>query len=227
MHGHRLRFPQNEKRFFVAKFWIVFLTETWANTIKKETLSYKDSSCTKTADVLFIKIKTVNMESPQRASHPIITQTKNNTTLWIGHLQTDPTDHFAGQTFKCPDEGLIDNIQVYSSSVYDQGEIQLTLHEFDENTKTWGPSIGNSSLILKKDDAAKWIRFELQPVLLRKNLSYGFRLYANNGMIGIGEAAAGTQHPFTFGHEWSGDSANMQGHFFTYFSLAFKIEMRA
>ncbi len=167
------------------------------------------------------------METTQHASHPAITQTKNNTTLWIGRLQTDPTDHFAGQTFKCPDEGLIDNIQIYSSSVYNPGEMQLTLHEFDTNSKTWGASIGNSSLSLEKGDSAKWIRFKLQPVLLHKNATYGFRLYTNNAMIGIGEAAAGTQQPFTFGHEWSGDSANMQGNFFTYFSLAFKIELRA
>ena len=105
--------------------------------------------------------------------------------------------------------------------------MQLTLHEFDDSTQTWGPSIGNSSLTLQKGDDAKWIRFELQPVLLRKGVTYGFRLYTNNAMIGIGEAATGTQQPFTFGHEWSGDSANMQGHFFSYFSLAFKIEMRA
>jgi len=167
------------------------------------------------------------METIKHASHPIITQTKNNTTLWIGHLQTDPTDHFAGQTFKCPDEGLIDNIQVYSSTVYNPGEMQLTFHEFDDSTQTWGTSIGNSSLTLQKGDDARWIRFELQPMLLRKGITYGFRLYTNNAMIGIGEAATGTQQPFTFGHEWSGDSANMQGHFFSYFSLAFKIEMRA
>jgi hypothetical protein len=107
------------------------------------------------------------------------------------------------------------------------GEMSLTLHEFDTNTKTWGPSVGNSTLLLERGDDAKWIRFELQPVPLRKDVTYGFRLQTNNALIGIGEAASGTKEPFTFGHEWSGDSKNMKGHFFTYFSLAFKIELCA
>ncbi|MEI9807647.1 MAG: hypothetical protein WDO16_07060 [Bacteroidota bacterium] len=45
---------------------------------------------------------------------PVLSQAQNNTTLWIGHLKTDPTDHFAGQTFRCPDAGQLDNIQLYS-----------------------------------------------------------------------------------------------------------------
>jgi hypothetical protein len=167
------------------------------------------------------------METTKHASRPLITQTKNNTTLWIGHLQNDPTDHFAGQTFKCPSEGLLDNIQVYSSAVQLPGEMQLTLHEFDSNTQTWGPAIGNSSLSLQRNDVAKWITFELQPVALHKDSMYGFRLQTNNALIGIGEAAMGTQQPFTFGNAWSGDSKDIKGHFFTYFSLAFKVELCA
>ncbi|MES1217030.1 MAG: hypothetical protein ABUT20_16060 [Bacteroidota bacterium] len=167
------------------------------------------------------------METKKHAIRPAITQTTNNTTLWIGHLQNDPTDHFAGQTFKCSFEGLLDNIQVYSSAVQSPGEIQLTLHEFDPNTKTWGPAIADSKLLLQKNDDAKWITFELQPVALRKDATYGFRLQSSNALIGIGEAASGTKQPFTFGHEWNGDSKDMLGHYFSYFSLAFKVELRA
>ena len=169
-------------------------------------------------------MKTSTHGSPTR---PVITQAEKNTTLWIGHLQSDPTDHFAGQTFKCPSEGLLDNIQLYSSAVHNPGEMVLTLHEFDTAAKTWGPAIGNSTLLLEKDDAAKWIRFALQPVPLRKDITYGFRLQTNNALIGIGEAASGMKEPFTFGHEWNGDSKDQKGHYFTYFSLAFKVELCA
>jgi hypothetical protein len=162
-----------------------------------------------------------------RHSRAIVTQAENNTTLWVGHLQNDPTDHFAGQTFICPSEGLLNNIQVYSSAVQMPGELSLTLHEFDPETRNWGPAIGNSSLPVKRDDEAQWMRFELQPVSLNKNATYGFGLYTNDAMIGIGEAATGNQRPFTFGHEWNGDSTNQTGHFFTYFSLAFKVELCA
>ena len=169
------------------------------------------------------------MQTTKHSSHPrpVLTQTEKNTTLWIGHLQTDPMDHFGGQTFICPEEGQLDNIQVYSSAVHKSGEITLTLHEFDEASKTWGPAITNASLKIAKNDTAKWVRFALQPVSLFKNSTYGFRLHSNDGMIGIGEAATGTREPFSFGHEWHADSKNEKGHFFSYFSLAFKVELRA
>jgi hypothetical protein len=162
-----------------------------------------------------------------RQSRPVVSQTLNNTTLWIGHLQTETNDRLGGQTFCCPSEGLVDNIQVYSSAVTQPGELILTLHEFDEVSQSWGPSIGISKVQVEKDDAAKWIRFDLAPVTLEKNKVYGFRLQSNDGVIGIGEAASNSQQPFLFGREWNGDNNNQQGKYFTYFSLAFKVEMCA
>jgi hypothetical protein len=169
------------------------------------------------------------METSRQAKpRPVLTQVENNTTLWIGHLQTDPTEHLAGQTFKCPVAGMLDNIQVYSAAVHNPGQLSLTIHEFDPVQKIWGPAIGKSTLNVERDDSAKWIRFELQPIPLLKDAVYGFRLQTiDDAMIGIGEAATGTKEPFTFGHEWNGDSRDTKGHYFSYFSLAFKVEMCA
>lgn len=161
------------------------------------------------------------------AARPILTQAENNTTLWIGHLQTDPTDHFGGQTFTCPTQGQLDNIQLYADTVQYPGEIQLTLHEFDPLSKTWGAAIGESSVGVDKNDHRKWIRFSLPPVQLKQGITYGFRVQTSNAMVGLGEAARDNEHPFTFGHEWHADSKNQEGHFYTYFSLAFKVELRA
>lgn len=158
-------------------------------------------------------------------SRPILTQSNTNTTLWIGHLQTEPTDHFGGQTFRCPSEGMLDNIQLYSSAVQYPGEITLTLHEFDSKTKSWGPAIGSSNLEIKKGDDARWIRFDFTPTPMQKETVYGFRLQSKDALVAIGEAASGTKQPFTFGHEWNADSKNERGNYFSYFSLAFKIEM--
>jgi hypothetical protein len=159
-------------------------------------------------------------------SRPVLSQTENNTTLWIGHLQTEHNDRLAGQTFSCPAEGLLNNIQVYSAAVTRAGEMTLTLHEFDEVSRSWGPAISQSSLHIEKNDAAKWIRFGLEPVSLQKNKTYGFRLQANDSIIGIGEAASNAKRPFSFGHEWNGNG-NEKGNYFSYFSLAFKVEMCA
>lgn len=173
------------------------------------------------------------METKRNSSHqspganPVLTQTENNTTLWIGHLQSDTTDHFAGQTFACPADGLLNNIQVYSSAVSVPCDLTLTVHEFDENTRTWGQSIGESVLTLEKNDHGRWLRFALQPVTLRKDANYGFRLHSNNAMIGLGEAAHHSKKPFSFGHAWNGTSKNIRGYFFDFFSLAFKVELCA
>ena len=147
------------------------------------------------------------MQTTKQSSHPILSQTENNTTLWIGHLQTDPNDHFAGQTFKCPADGQVNNIQVFSSTVQQPGDVGLTL--------------------LQKGDDARWVRFYLQPVSLKKDATYGFRLQSDNALIGIGEAASHSKRPFDFGKEWKGASNNEKGDYYSYFSLAFKVELCA
>ena len=167
------------------------------------------------------------MENRKLSSQPILSQMQNNTILWIGHLQADPNGHFAGQTFKCPSEGVLNNIQVYSSAVNKPGDMALTLHEFDAAGKVWGPAIGDAILFFQKGEDSRWVRFYMQPVPLKKDMTYGFRLHADNALIGIGEAASHSQKPFAFGYEWNGDSKNEKGHYFSYFSLTFKVELCA
>ncbi len=167
------------------------------------------------------------MQTTNRSSQPILSQTENNTTLWIGHMKTDPYDHIAGQTFKCPSDGVVNNIQVYSSTVQEPGDVALTLHEFDVTSQNWGPAIADASMFLQKGDDARWIRFGLAPVELKKDTHYGFRLQTQNAFIGIGEAASHAKQPFTFGNEWKSDAAGSKGHFYSYFSLAFKVELCA
>jgi hypothetical protein len=169
------------------------------------------------------------METLHFSSKPqtILTQTENNTTLWIGHLQNDPTDHFAGQTFICPADGLLDNIQLFADTVPYAGETELSFHEFDKNYQNWGPPVGQCSLYVNQTDHNKWIRFILPALQLKKGTTYGFRIHSDKAMIGFGEAAHDTQHPFSFGHEWHGSSDNEKGNYYSYFSLMFKVETRA
>jgi hypothetical protein len=160
-----------------------------------------------------------------RSPYPVITQEQNNTTLWIGHLATDPMDHFAGQTFICPATGELNNIQIFSAAVQMPGEIILTLHSFDAQNKDWGPQLVSARVDIEKHDKEKWIRFDLPPMPLHKNETYAFRLYTN-AMIALGEAATGMKSPFE-GEEWHGDSINQRGNYYHYFSLAYKVEMCA
>jgi hypothetical protein len=77
------------------------------------------------------------------------------------------------------------------------------------------------------EDVSKWVRFELEPVALQKDSTYGFRLQTNDAYIGIGEAASKAHTPFLFGCAWNSNTQHEKGRFFQYFSLAFKVELCA
>lgn len=157
---------------------------------------------------------------------PLITQTENNTTLWIGHLHNYPTDHFGGQTFFSPADGFLDNIQLFASAISCPGEIEMSFHEFDMHDQTWKPVMGQSVINIKHKDRQKWIRFDMPALWLTKEKIYGFRLRTRKAMIGFGEAAHDTDHPFSFGNEWHGSSVNEKGYYYSYFSMMFRVEMR-
>ncbi|HEX4877809.1 MAG TPA: hypothetical protein VFV31_14125 [Chitinophagaceae bacterium] len=166
------------------------------------------------------------METHNRP-RPVLSQTQNNTTLWIGHMQTDPHDYLAGQTFVCPAAGTLDNIQVFAAAVQNPGEVELTLHVFDPANKTWGPALSRSNLKVQKGEDSRWIRFETPAVELEKGTTYGFRLHTPDALVALGEAVSHAHKPFTFGQSWNAHDEGGTGHYSTYFSLAFKVELCA
>ena len=52
------------------------------------------------------------MKTIPHGNRPVLTQTENNTTLWVGNLKHGNNDNVAGQTFTCPSEGILNNIQI-------------------------------------------------------------------------------------------------------------------
>ena len=159
--------------------------------------------------------------------HPALEQLHRNTCLWIGHLNSGPADHFAGQTFQCPEEGSLSNIQVYSIAVSHPGRLILTLHEFDKQRKNWGQVLSSAEIEVDENDAGNWIQFPLQTVHLHKDRTYGFRLKSPDTLVAIGEAAWSSKDPFTYGEEWNINNIENKDHYYRYFSLAFKVELRA
>jgi len=158
----------------------------------------------------------------------VVEQVANNTTAWMGHRLLPSEDIVAGQTFTCPAEGDLAAIEIFSTLVIRPGHAQMTVHSFDPNTKKWGPALLSSSVDIKKNDSGKWISFPQNGLHLQKGNSYGFRLQSNDMLIGIGEAAGVSAQPqFTGGQEWISASAEQQGKYFSYLSLAFKVGMRA
>lgn len=169
------------------------------------------------------------METYESKSHvnPIIQQVKSNTTSWIGHRRGETANRISGQTFICPAEGNLDCIEILSDYVNENGPVDLTIHLFDNENKTWGSVLGSSTVEFKKNDTGKWIAFPLQGLHLHKGTSYGFRLKSDKGLFGVGEAASANQLPYHGGQEWVADSENQPGSFYSYLSLAFKVDMRA
>lgn len=159
--------------------------------------------------------------------HPSLEQLHRNTSLWIGHMNAGPTDHFAGQTFQCPEDGSLKKIQVYSIAVSHPGKIILTLHEFEQQRKNWGNILSTSEIEVSESDAENWMQFPLQSIPLQKNNTYGFRLQSPDGLIALAEAAWPSKYPFEYGEEWSINNRENKDHYYKYFSLAFKVELRA
>lgn len=162
-----------------------------------------------------------------KASKAIIEQVTNNTTSWIGH-RSDNKEVLCGQTFVSPSEGELDSIQVFSSIVTTPGSVKMTLHNFDPARKSWGPAIGSASIDIKNSYTGQWISFYIPGMRLIKGNAYGFRLESTNAYMGVGEAAgSSSQPPFNDGQEWQFINNDPQGHSFSYFSLAFKVGLRA
>lgn len=160
-------------------------------------------------------------------SQAAIQQVNNNITGWVGHRPGDNNDIISGQTFIAPSEGDVDGIEVYSSMVTAPGKVMMTLHSFDAVQKNWGAVLGTASVEVNHNDSGKWICFDI-PAHLRKGETYGFRLESPNTFIGVGEAVGDhKQPPFINGQEWKFTNKDKKGHSYSYFSLAFKVGLRA
>ncbi|HET9433445.1 MAG TPA: hypothetical protein VFO37_06790 [Chitinophagaceae bacterium] len=162
-----------------------------------------------------------------RHLHPALEQLHRNTCLWIGHANFAPADRLAGQTFQCPEDGLLKNIQVYSIAVSHPGKLILTLHEFDKQRKNWGAILSSVEIEVEESDAGNWIQFPVQSVQLHKDTTYGFRLKSPDTLVAIGEAAWPNTSPFAYGVEWNINRIDNEDCYYRYFSLAFKVELRA
>ena len=170
------------------------------------------------------------METNQSKSHlkAVVQQITNNTTSWIGNRHGETKSRIGGQTFVCPATGELDSIEVISAHVTNNGPVDLTLHSFDAENKTWGPALKTSTVEFNRKDTGKWISFPLNGLHLQKGMSYGFRLKSETGLVGVGEAAGSFGHlPNTGGQEWTATSDDQSGNYYSYLSLAFKVELRA
>jgi hypothetical protein len=158
----------------------------------------------------------------------VVQQVNNNTTAWMGHHHKDGVDIAAGQTFICPSEGDLDNIEIFPTLVIKPGHANMTIHSFDPTTKKWGPVLKSTSIEIDKNDADKWVSFPQKGLHLTKGCTYGFQLHSKDMFIGIAEAAGSHQHPpYTGGQEWIANEGDLSGKYFSYLSLAFKVGIRA
>ncbi|MEO7766683.1 MAG: hypothetical protein ABIS01_04625 [Ferruginibacter sp.] len=166
-----------------------------------------------------------HIKNPLRA---IVEQVTNNTISWIGHQKNDNNNIIKGQTFISPAESVLEAIEVFTSIVTIPGKVSLTLHTFDPQLKSWGPVLGTASVDFNSSDNGKWKSFNIPGLHLNKGKTYGFRLESTHGCFGAGETVGSYQTPLLInGQEWKFTSNDQKGHSFSYFSLAFKVEVRA
>lgn len=160
--------------------------------------------------------------------HPVVEQVTNNATSWVGQSPGDNKVMVSGQTFIAPSTGALEAIEVYSTMITHPGKVVMTLYSFDSDQNKWGSALGSTSIELKYSDTDKWVSFNIPGQHLENGKSYGFKLESPDSFIGVGEAAGSSkQPPFTAGQEWRFTTNNLSGDSFSYFSLAFKVGLRA
>ncbi len=170
----------------------------------------------------------MNTNTKNTLRKAVVEQITNNTTSWIGHHTVDNNNIIGGQTFIAPSEVDLEAIEVLTSIVTTPGKVLMTIHTFDPQLKSWGPVLGSTSVEFNGTDNGKWKSFNISGLHLNKGKAYGFRLECPNSFIGVGEAAGCYQTPPLFnGQEWQFTNNDQKGHSFSYFSLAYKVEVRA
>jgi hypothetical protein len=155
-------------------------------------------------------------------------QLTNNVTSWIGHSTKENKEMAMGQTFIASKEADLESIEVFSSIVAVAGDVAMTVHSFDTQQQTWGPALATANVNFNKDCTGKWISFDVPRLHLNKGQSYGFKLASHNSLVGVGEAAGSAKEPpFANGQKWQFINDAKKGDSFTYFSLAFKLGLKA
>lgn len=166
-----------------------------------------------------------NGKTPSLAT---LEQVSKNTTSWIGHRIGDSKTYIGGQTLISPANGKLDVIEVFFSHISNNGKVEMTLHSFDPASKSWGSVLGTASFSMNNGDTGKWIPFDFHGLNLEKGKTYGFKLECKDTLVGIGETAGSfNQPPFMGGQEWAATTENQSGNYYSYLSLAFKMELRA
>lgn len=157
-----------------------------------------------------------------------VQQITNNATSWVGHHPRENKEIGRGQTFVAHTEGNVEAIEVYTNIVTRPGHVMMTIHSFDPQQKSWGPALSSTSVECNQSDSGKWMAFNIPSLHLNKGESYGFRLESHDSYIGVGEAAGSAkQPPFSTGQEWHFTGSDQNADAFSYFSLAFKVGIRA
>ncbi len=170
----------------------------------------------------------MNTQHQSHRSYTSVQQLTNNATSWLGHKKGDYKEVSMGQTFVAPAEGDLETIEVFSSIVSIPGQVVLSLHSFDPVRQEWGPSLGSDRVNFNQSCNDRWVSFHIPGPHLVKGLTYGFRLESHDSYVGMGEAAGSSKNPpFESGKEWKFISNSNKVDAFSYFSLAFKVEIRA
>ena len=141
-----------------------------------------------------------------------------HTTIWLGNQSGQSQNNIVGQTFTANKANLT-SIDVLSDVVTKPGHVELSIHKYDPQTNTWGEKIAGAQTEVQKS-SGDWLHFAIN-AKLEPGQTYGFKLNANDTLIGMDELVSSAQTPFN-GEEWVFNDKGL-ARAFHYFSLNFKL----
>ena len=144
---------------------------------------------------------------------------------WVGRCNNG-TEYYAGQSFKIPVSGILNNIKLFDSHIHGLPEATLCIYAFDAIHHTWKEKKAECKISITPSMENQWIAFVFSPLIVSKNEYYGFKLECcGGGMMAIAECPWNNCNPYADGKEWIGSSLGVNGKFQEDFDFAFEGEI--
>ncbi len=149
--------------------------------------------------------------------YKVFAEEDHNMILWLGAKKV-------GQAFKAQYNGALQGISILPELIASNGEVSITLYEFNPENKTWGQQLAQSVHTLNNVVVNNWLSFSINNIELQKGNWYGFKLQCLGGEMAIAEGAR-KQHDVN-SLEWVIDAQNVE-YYHNDFHLAYKIAVAA
>ena len=147
-----------------------------------------------------------------------LSEEDHNMICWLGQ-------QMAGQVFQAQGNGFIKSVSVLPEVIGHDGELVMTLHRFNPETKIWEAVLAQAAKQITTGMADQWQQFSFDTIQVAAGQWYGFKLQYTGGQLALAEGARKNNGNKSM--EWTALNAQEKGVFHSDFHLAYKVALAA